>query len=104
MINYLKSFTQVCNSKQEKNSNSLQTFRSQFILYTYGNGQGSMQINGEPNTVNLVRCQQNLSSPTLNSVCFISDKTLLSYIDLFPVSIIRTEILQEPRSENTHLI
>lgn len=102
MINYLKSFTQVCNSKQEKHSNSLQTFRLQFILYTYGNGQGSMQINGEPNTVNLGRCQQNFPHPQLSS--FISDKTLLSYIDLFPVSIIRTEILQEPHSENTHLI
>lgn len=85
MINYLKSFTQVCNSKQEKHSNSLQTFRLQFILHTYRNGQGSMQTNGEPNTVNLVRCQQNLSSSTVNSVPFISDKTLLSCIDLFPV-------------------
>lgn len=103
MINYLKPFIQVCNSKQEKHSNSLQTFRLQFILYAYRNGQGSMQINGQPNTVNLVRCQRNLSSPTLNSVHFISDKTLLSYIDLFPVSIIRTEILQKPHSENTHL-
>lgn len=93
MINYIKSFTQVCNSKQEKYSNSLQTFRLQFILHTYGNGQGGLQTNGEPKTVNLVRCQQNPSSPTVNSVRFISDKTLLSYIDLFPVSIIKTEIL-----------
>lgn len=32
MIDYLKSFTQVCNSKEEKHSNSLQTFRLQFIF------------------------------------------------------------------------
>lgn len=93
MINYLKSFTQVCNSKQEKHSTFLWTFRLQFILDTYGNGQGSMQTNGESNTVNLVRCQQNLSSPTVSSVPFISDKTCISFIDLFPVSIIRTETL-----------
>lgn len=35
------------------------------------------------------------------SAHFVSDTTNLSYIDLFPVSIIRTEILQGPFSDNT---
>lgn len=99
-MSYLKSFTRVCNSKEKSVINSYRLSGCSLYL-RYLRKQMRKHKDYEP----FQFCKSTWMSLNLFplSAHFVSDTTNLSYIDLFPVSVIRTEILQGPFSDNTCL-